>query len=173
MTSERGNVSEPVPGELASDWELGAAVAAEAPTLLAAARFILFNEAEAWDAVQTTIEIALRRGHSLRDQRALRAWLLVILSRQAFRLKRRLRLALSLELSQIELPNAAEPDPAGVAVRDALARLPARIRAAVVLHYMFGLSIAEVAAAMHVSENTSKSQVRVGIARLREFLRDE
>jgi RNA polymerase sigma-70 factor (ECF subfamily) len=155
------------------DWELGAAVAAETPTLVAAARLILLDEAEAWDVVQTTIEIALRRGESLRDRGALRAWLLVILSRQAFRLRRRVRRALSLELAEIELHSVSGPTVDRVAVRDALARLPVRTRSAVVLHHMFGLSIAEVATAMHVSENTSKSQVRVGMNRLREVLRDE
>jgi len=153
--------------------ELGAAIAAETPTLLAAARLILLDEAEAWDVVQTTIEIALRGGASLRDRGALRAWLLVILSRQALRLRRRVRRALSLELAEIELPSASGPSVERVAVRDALAQLPVRMRSAVVLHHMVGLSIAEVAEAMHVSENTSKSQVRVGMSRLREVLRDE
>ena len=154
-------------------WELGAAVAAEAPVLLAAARLILLDEAEAWDVVQTTMEIALRRGASLRDRRALRAWLLVIQGREAVRLRRRVRRALSLELTEIELPSVSGPSVERVAVRDALAQLPVRTRAAVVLHHMAGLSIAEVAAAMHVSENTIKAQVRVGVARLREVLRDE
>jgi RNA polymerase sigma factor (sigma-70 family) len=153
--------------------ELSAAIAAETQTLLAAARLILLNEAEAWDVVQTTMEIALRRGASLRDSGALRAWLLVILVRQALLLKRRVRRALSLELVELELPSLPGPSVERVAVRDALAQLPVRIRSAVVLHHMVGLSIPEVAEAMHVSENTSKSQVRVGMSRLREVLRDE
>jgi RNA polymerase sigma-70 factor (ECF subfamily) len=154
-------------------WELGAAVAAEAPVLLAAARLILLDEAEAWDVVQTTMEIALRRGASLRDRWALRAWLLVIQGREAVRMRRRVRRALSLEVTEIQLPSAPGPSIDRVAVRDALVQLPVRMRSAVVLHHMAGLSIAEVAEAMHVSENTIKAQVRVGVARLREALRDE
>jgi RNA polymerase sigma-70 factor (ECF subfamily) len=148
-------------------------VAAETPRLLAAARLILLNEAEAWDVVQTTAEIAIRRGADLRDPAALHSWLGVILTREAFRLRRRARRALSFENVHTELPSSPGPGVDRILVRDALARLPARIRTAVVLHHMLGLSIAEVARAMSVSENTSRSQVRVGIAQLREILSDE
>ena len=173
-TSRRGlSDSGPEAQDQDHSWEPGSAMAAEIPTLLAAARLILLDEAEAWDVVQTTIEIALRRGASLRDRSALRAWLLVIMSRQAFRLRSRVRRALSLELLETDLPSVSGPGVDRIVVRDALAQLPVRTRSAVVLHHMFGLSIAEVATAMHVSENTSKSQVRVGMARLREVLRDE
>lgn len=153
--------------------ELGKAIAAEAPVLLAAARLTLLNEAEAWDVVQITMEIALRRGDSLRDRRALRAWLLAIESREALRFRRRVRRALSLDVVELELPSVPGPNVERVALREALARLPVRTRNAVVLHHLGDLSIAEVAKAMSVSENTVKSQVRVGIARLREVLRDE
>lgn len=57
-----------------------------------------------------------------------------------------------------------------VAVRHALRRLPPRTRTAVVLHHMAGLSVSETAAAPKVSENTVKSQLRLGLARLREEL---
>jgi RNA polymerase sigma-70 factor (ECF subfamily) len=57
-----------------------------------------------------------------------------------------------------------------IAVREALRRLPARIRVAVVLHHMVGLSVAETAAAMGVSPNTAKSQLKRGLELLREDL---
>jgi RNA polymerase sigma factor (sigma-70 family) len=156
-----------------SAWHLGAAIAAETPFLLASARLITSSEAEAWDVVQITIEIGLRRGGSLRDRGAIRAWLLAILSREATRLRRRIRRFVSIDLAEVEVPAVPAPNVEQVAIREALSRLPVRTRAAVVLHHMLGLSIAEVAAAMNVSENTVKSQIRVGISRLREALSDE
>ncbi len=51
------------------------------PVLLAAARIITLDRAEAEDLVQTTFEIALRRIDTLRDPGALRAWLLRIETR--------------------------------------------------------------------------------------------
>ncbi|MGQ0847047.1 MAG: SigE family RNA polymerase sigma factor [Sporichthyaceae bacterium] len=57
----------------------------------------------------------------------------------------------------------------------ALARIPARQRAVVVLRYVDGLSIAETAHELGISEGTVKSQAARGIAALRAALseRDE
>lgn len=66
-----------------------------------------------------------------------------------------------------------ESSSASVAVRDALRSLSPRVRAAVVLHHMAGLPVAEVAAALGVSPNTVKTQLKVGLARLREVLDDD
>jgi RNA polymerase sigma-70 factor (ECF subfamily) len=88
-------------------------------------------------------------------------------------MRRRARRALSLDIAQLGFPSSPGPSLDGLAVRDALALLPLRIRTAVVLHYMVGQTIAEVAGSMGVSENTVKSQVRVGAAKLREILGDE
>lgn len=158
---------------LGRDGEFEAAVASHTPALLASARLVLSNDAEAWDAVQNTIEAALKHAESLRDPGALRPWLLAIQSRQMLRIRQRARRALSLDVVAFGLPSSPGPTVERLAVRDALARLPLRIRTAVVLHYMVGLPIAEVADAMGVSVNTVKSQVRVGAAKLREILSDE
>jgi DNA-directed RNA polymerase specialized sigma24 family protein len=106
------------------------------PMLLAAARVITLDTAEAEDLVQTTFEIALRRLGDLREPRAIRAWLLTIQTREAFRVVRRLR------------------------------------NLVIALHHLAGLSVAETARALGVSENTVKSQLKTGLGRLREELRD-
>jgi len=144
-----------------------------APILLAAARAIVMNDREAEDLVQTTLEIALRRGHQLRDRSSLRAWLLVIETREAFRLVRRLRRLVSLDVAMVELPAAGVDLTDSIAVRRALGSLPQRMRAAVVLHHMVGLSVVETGTALGVSENTVKSQLKVGLARLRTELGDD
>jgi RNA polymerase sigma-70 factor (sigma-E family) len=59
------------------------------------------------------------------------------------------------------------------AVRQALARLPQRRRACVVLRYFEELSVAEVAALLGISEGTVKSQTSRGLASLRTMLEDE
>jgi RNA polymerase sigma factor (sigma-70 family) len=153
--------------------ELADAIAAETPALLAAARLMLLNEAEAWDLVQTSIEIALRRSATLRDPNSLRPWLIVIQSREALRFRRRMSRALSLDSVDPESVGSQMPSAELASVREALARLPLRIRSAVVLHHMVGLSVIEVAEAMNVSQNTVKSQLKVGLGRLRKVLGDE
>jgi RNA polymerase sigma-70 factor (ECF subfamily) len=154
---------------------LGAAFEREAPILLAAARAITFDSAEAEDLVQTTFELAIRNVHQLRDPRAMRAWLLTIQTREAFRTIRRLRRGLGLRGSGglLDIPIAAVPSTDHIAVRDALRGLPPRMRAVVVLHHMAGMTVPQVARAVGRSENTVRSQLRVGLQRLREALRDD
>ncbi len=60
-----------------------------------------------------------------------------------------------------------------LAVRAALAQLSPLVRAVVVLHHMVGLSVREVADVVGTSENTVKTQLRTGLARLREVLGDD
>ena len=71
--------------------------------------------------------------------------------------------------------DADEPDPgtdtdAVVDVRSALARLPARRRACVVLRYGFDVSEQDVARILGVSVGTVKSQTSKGVAQLRPLL---
>ena len=145
---------------------------AHGPVLLAAARVITLDDDEAQDLVQTTFEIALRHLDGLRDPQALRAWLLRVQTREAFRVVRRLRRLVSLDGHVREVPTAGHDVAQRIDVRDGLARLPRRIRAAIALHYLAGLSVPETARALGVSENTVKSQLKTGLARLREDLHD-
>ncbi len=164
------------PGERAIDAvALGAAFEREAPILLAAARAITFDTAEAEDLVQTTFELAIRNVHQLRDPRALRAWLLTIQTREAFRMIRRLRRGFGLRGSGglLDIPVAPVASTDHIVVRDALRGLPPRMRAVVVLHHMAGMTVPQVARAVGRSENTVRSQLRVGLQRLREALRDD
>lgn len=142
------------------------------PMLLAAARVITLDNGEAEDLVQTTFEIALRHMDDLREPRAMRAWLLTIQTREAFRVVRRLRRLVSLD-GRVGEVAAQGPDLAQRAdVRRALSNLPRRTRAAIALHHLAGLTVAETARALGVSENTIKSQLRTGSSRLREELGD-
>jgi RNA polymerase sigma factor (sigma-70 family) len=140
------------------------------PDLLAVALSIVFDLDEAEDLVQMTIEIALRRSGELRVTQSLLPWLLRIETREAFRIKRRLRRVVRLGWQQPPESASAEDAPGSLEVRDALRRLPPRIRAAVVLHHMTGLSVADCAEALGVSENTVKTQLKRGLALLREDL---
>ena len=55
-------------------------------------------------------------------------------------------------------------------LRRAVAALPDRMRAAVCLHYLADLPVAEVAAALDVSEGTVKSNLHDARTRLRQYL---
>jgi RNA polymerase sigma-70 factor (ECF subfamily) len=151
----------------------GAILEREAPVLLAAARAILLDDAEAHDLVQTTFELAWKHRLTLREPAAARGWLLTIQAREAFRWRRRLARLVRLDGGLVETPVASLSALDALAVRDALRTLSPRVRAAVVLHHMAGLPVTEVAAALRVSPNTVKTQLRIGLARLREVLGDD
>lgn len=138
--------------------------------LLVAGRFLSRNETEAQDLVQRTYELALRNIGSLRDPGRVRHWLLAIEAHEAFRVGRRLRRALTLDAGVTQIASDGASNDELLSLREAVHRLPERIRAAVVLHYMAGLTVEETAGAMGVSQNTVKTQLRIGLDKLREVL---
>jgi RNA polymerase sigma-70 factor (ECF subfamily) len=133
------------------------------------AYLILRNRADAEDVLMDTLLAALDRGSSLRDPSAMRQWLLKIATNQALSRRRRFGRVKWLELSP-DTPGPAMDTTEHVALVQGLAALPMRSRAAVVLHYYADLPVAEVASVMGTSQNTVKSQLRTGLARLREVL---
>jgi RNA polymerase sigma-70 factor (sigma-E family) len=68
--------------------------------------------------------------------------------------------------------SAAASDEAAIDLRDALARLPARQRATVVLRFWADASVTETADALGCSEGTVKSQTARAINTLRSLLAD-
>jgi RNA polymerase sigma factor (sigma-70 family) len=136
---------------------------------------ILRDTSDAEEALAETLLTALERGHQLRDETALRSWLLRIAANQALGMRRRsvrlIRLGSLPERASPDLEDSAALDRA--ALQDAMADLPPRIRAAVALRYYADLSVDEVAEALGTSRNTVKTQLRIGLDRLREHLRDE
>jgi RNA polymerase sigma-70 factor (ECF subfamily) len=150
--------------------DIHALVAEHGALLLALAHTITRNWSEAEDLYQSTVEIALRKADQLREPSAAKAWLVRIESREAFRLRERLRRFVSLELHVEELRDDRE---LGISVdlRRAIARLPPRTRAALLLHHYCGFSVEETAGALGVSPNTVKTQLRKGLARVREETR--
>lgn len=145
-------------------------ITAMRPRLLAIARSMRVREPE--DLVQSTIELAIRHSSQLRDAERLWPWLVAIQAHEAFRWSRRVR-------ETVGWPQAREPErrePAShdlerfAELRDALDALPPRIRASVVLHHMADLTVAETARALGTSENTVKSQLRLGLKRLKESM---
>jgi RNA polymerase sigma-70 factor (ECF subfamily) len=153
--------------------DLREALARHTPVLLAAARVLVRDEADARDLVQTTLEIAIRKWQHLREPLAMRSWLLAIQARESVRLRRRISQLVHLTPDAAEIPTSPGPDADAIALRAALTKLPPRARASIVLHYLAGLPVAEVARAMGISENTAKGHLKAGLARLREELRDD
>lgn len=124
----------------------------------------LRGENDRLDAVSEAIARAWERRGSLRDERLFKTWITRILMRECVNIQRRQRRCVPVE----RLPEAAtDQADTAAALREALDNLPQRWRTMVILHYMEGYDVREVAAIMR----TTKGAVCAGLSRARERLR--
>jgi RNA polymerase sigma factor (sigma-70 family) len=139
------------------------------------AYLILRDRGEAEDVVIETLLTAFERGGSIRDERALRAWLLRVATNKALGTRRKTGRLTRLDLT----PEAAGPgDMASesstrVVLLDGIAALPLQMRVAVVLRYYADLTVEEIAATLGKSPNTIKAQLQTALDRLRLNLGDQ
>lgn len=124
----------------------------------------LRGEHDRLDAVSEAIFKAWDKRETLRDERYFGTWMTRILIRECVNIQRRQKRVLPMETMPEETD---EPDEAVSALRDALERLPQRLRTMAVLHYMEGYDAREVARIM----GTTKSAVCAGLFRARGKLR--
>jgi RNA polymerase sigma-70 factor (sigma-E family) len=155
-----------------SDGEFTQFAHASWASLYRTAYLMLGDAAEAEDLVQTALAKTYAAWSKVRDVNAAPAYARTVLVNTAsswFR-KRSWR---------NERPTEALPDIVEErdlsdrpAVMDALAALPPRQRAVIVLRYYEDLSVAQAASALDISEGTVKSPTSDALARLRTLLGD-
>ncbi len=142
--------------------------------LQAVAYLILRDREEAEDVVIETLLTAFERGGSIRDDRALRAWLIKVATNHALGVRRRTGRIVRLDV----VPDRAAGGDLGrdsstrLALLDAIDGLPAQMRAAVVLRYYADLPVDQIAATLGKSPNTIKAQLQTALDRLRIHLAD-
>ncbi len=135
-----------------------------------AARLILRDPDLARDAVQETLIHAWRDLPGLRDPDRFDAWLHRLTSNACLGLARRRRRVIEVDIEPIEL--ASDIDVAGgVAQRELLDRamrgLTPTHRAVIVLHYLLGLPMPEVAVAMGTPLGTAQSRLHYALVAMR------
>lgn len=147
-------------------------VAEHYESLFRLAVLVCREQADAQDAVQEALERAWRHQGAVRDRTQLRAWLHRIVVREAFRIEGRRRGLLSRLLRPpLEIAGGvARGDARDLDLRKALEALPVGQRAALVLHYYAGYSIAETATLCGIPLETARSRLRLARARLRAEL---
>ncbi len=140
----------------------------------AVAWLILRDRPAAEDVTIETLLTAFEKGGSIRDDGAVRAWLLKVATNKALAIRRSGARLVGLEV----VPERAAPgDFAGesashLALLAGVAELPPAMRAAVVLRYYSDLPVEAVAAALGKSPNTIKAQLQTALDRLRRSLAD-
>lgn len=156
----------------------GILVDRETATVFRACLRILGSHADAEEVTQESFVAAYRAVRSYRGDGSLRAWLLRIATRQAFRRLRGRRPQADLDAVPERLVADRQADPGQrvvvderhAAVRAAVVGLPEPYREAVALRFFADLSLFEVAEATGRPVNTVKTHLRRGLERLRPVL---
>jgi RNA polymerase sigma-70 factor, ECF subfamily len=130
------------------------------------------NAAEAQDAVHEAYARAWQRWSSIADYGNPEAWVRTVARRIAVSRWRKTRNRLLAHRRHGEPPPVPGPGPDAVVLRAALAELPAAQRTAIVLHYLVGLPVAEIAAETGAPEGTVKARLARGRQALAGLLRD-
>ena len=136
-----------------------------------AARALLDCDADAEDAVGEAVLRAWQAFGRLRDDKALRAWLLKITINCAYEHRRKsARVTYTDDVAAVA--GGAEDAHDG-GLWDVVCRLPEDFRAATVLYYYEDMTTAEIARILGVREGTVRSRLARARARLRTLLEED
>lgn len=129
---------------------------------------ILQNDDACCDALQDAALKAWEKRHTLRETRYFRTWVTRILINACYDTRRRHRRIVVME----KIPEqSVPPEDPGLAM--ALEQLPERLRLPLVLHYAEGMSYAEIADALRLSQSTVRSRLHNAREQLRKELEAE
>ena len=126
---------------------------------------LLHNEQDCADALQEALLRAWQHLGRLREERYFDTWLVRILINECKRLRARRQPVISVP--------AAPFEPDDRALHDALQALEEKYRLPVVLHYLEGYSLEEIAWLLRIPVGTVKSRMFTGRKRLRDILERE
>ena len=123
------------------------------------------GEADRLDAVCEAIARAWEKRGALRDERLFSTWITRILIRECVNIQRRQRRSVPVDVLPEQIQEEENSDVRSL--REAIETLPQRQRTMLVLHYMEGYDVREVARIM----GTTTGAVCAGLSRARETLR--
>ena len=136
-------------------------------TLYRVAATQLRQRADQEDAVQEALRRAWEKRHKLREERYMQTWVIRILLNECHRMQR--RMARTVPTEEITAVHRDE----GFELKDVLCQVEERYRMPVLLHYIEGYSVAEIAAMLRIPQGTVKSRLARGRKALKELLDEE
>jgi len=134
------------------------------------AKSIAVNETDCEDAVQQAILTAYDKLKCLRNEKYFKTWLIRILINECYRIRRCKGCIVSFEDYMYDVPFESNVD---IELREAVFKLPQKIRTIIVLYYIEGYSIDETAYMLRIPQGTVKSRLHKGRKLLRDMLNDE
>ena len=130
---------------------------------------LLLNRADCADAVQDALLRAWEKRRTLKDEAFFGTWLTRILINECYAVLRRRKTALPIDA----LPEPVAPPDADPALHDAIARLDEKLRLPIVLYYMEGYAVKDIARMLRLPAGTVKTRLARARALLRLQLSDE
>lgn len=137
-------------------------------TLYRVSMSMLKNETDCEDCVQTAILTAFEKLSDLKNEEYFKTWLVRILINACNKQLRHHK-------KQAEFYDEGICDNTGIAIeiREALDKLPQKIRQTVVLFYIEEFTVNEIKEILHIPAGTVKSRLSKGRTLLKEILDDE
>lgn len=129
---------------------------------------MLRTEADREDAMQTALQKAWEKRHSLRDEALFDTWLIRILINACKTIIRKQK-----RLVPVAFLPEAGCEARDLSVRDAVERLPEKQRVCVMLHYLEGLPTDEIARLLNIPAATVRGRLHTALQRLRLALSEE
>ena len=142
------------------------------PRLYRTACAILWNDADAADALQECLLKAWRKRGALKDEACFNSWITRILINECHTLRYRFRRHKTVSFDEAVCDTPAG-EPVDLGLRDALRVLPDHLRLPLLLHHMEGYSLQEVADMLHISAAAARGRVYQARQKLREQLDKE
>ena len=124
------------------------------------------QHADREDAIQSALEKAFKKKDSLREPKYFETWLVRIVINECHNVTKRS----SMFQLHADVPERQVPDTADPLLHDALMSLDEAQRLPIVLHYMEGYSVEEIAKMLKLPTGTIKSRMKRARERLRNIL---
>ena len=139
-------------------------------SLYRVARTLSSNESDCEDAVQQAILTAYDKLDNLRNEKFFKTWLTRILINECYKIRRKNGFVISFEDYTADIPSDVKIDNE---LRDAVFRLPIKLRSVIVLYYIEGYSVEETAYMLKLPQGTVKSRLHKARKLLKTMLDDE
>lgn len=128
---------------------------------------MLRNSEDAGDMVQETFLRYMRKAPDLKDEEHEKAWLLTVAMNLCRNHLRKHKLHKQVPLDEVAIGTDA---PADTPLLDHLSALPDKVRIVLLLHYVEGYKVREIASQLHLNQSTVKMRLQKGRQLLRDYI---
>lgn len=135
------------------------------------ARAILENDEDAADAIQDAILSSWLHIHQLRNEKYFRTWLIRILIRKCYDIRKTAHSTSA--LPEYQEFTYMEKEYEKVEWKVFLESMPEIYRTPLLLYYLEGFKIREIAQILNLNENTVKTRISAGRKKLKTSLKEE